>query len=112
MGSVAGYIGRHTFVNQLCAPRLRHNATQSQPQSAFLPRQIIFELHIFHQPAETPPELLASDGGILWSAIRLFQMFDARGFQVALSEYNWLAPAGCCQEYTMVRGGGADDGDA
>jgi hypothetical protein len=77
-------------------------------------RQISFELHLFPpsaqgnpaQPALTPPEMLANEGGrnFLHPTIELFRKFDARGYQVASSEYNYNSIAECCAEFTLVRG--------
>lgn len=86
------------------------------PEQSKLPKQIFLEIHFFApahaqrffqgktQPEGTPADLIAEDGlNYLHPAVRLFQLFDSRGYQVAATEYNYMSSAECCQEFTFVR---------
>lgn len=56
------------------------------------------------QPPGTPSDMVAHNGlDYLHPMIRLFQKFDAAGYQVAASEYNPVSIAECCQEFVLVR---------
>jgi hypothetical protein len=92
-------------------------------EESLLPLQILLELHFFpqsfimrrfphflnatngtYQPPGTPKDMIASNGkDYLHPAIRLFEKFDKKGFQVASVEYNPQSVDECCQEFTFIR---------